>query len=303
MLAMLRINANTKSGLGHPSSKNAAKGFGKAVRQMSTTIQMPSLGFGCYGRRGAEGVLAIRTALEIGYRHLDTAQDYQTETEVGEAVRSSGLARGQVYVTTKVATGNLGAGHVVPSLEESRRKLGLDQIDLALIHWPAPNGAIAPESYLTELKAAQDAGICRDIGVSNFTIALMDQAVALLGPSALTCNQIELNPLFKNPKIAAHCQSLGIRVTCYLPIARGLLSGNPVMAAVGRTHGATGEQIGLAWEWAKGYAAIPTSSRPDRIAAAYAAQSLRLTEAEIAAIDAIPDAPRVIAPEWGPRWD
>ena len=270
---------------------------------MSETIPMPSLGFGCYGRRGAEGVAAIRAALEVGYRHLDTAQDYQTEAEVGEAIRTSGLARGKVYVTTKVATGNLGAGQVIPSLEESRRKLGLDRIDLALIHWPAPNGTIPPETYLTQLKMAQDAGICREIGVSNFTIALIQQAEACLGAGALTCNQIELNPLFKNSRIAAHCRARGICVTCYLPLARGLLSANPVIASIAETHGVTGEQIGLAWEWAKGYAAIPTSSRPERIAAGFSAQTIRLTDAEIAAIDAIPDAPRVIAPDWGPRWD
>ena len=144
---------------------------------------MPSLGFGCYGRRGAEGVAAIRTALDIGYRHLDTAQDYQTEAEVGEALATSGL-RSEVYVTTKVATGNLAAGRVLPSLEESRRQLGLDQIDLALIHWPAPNGEIEAAVYLTELKRAQDAGICREIGVSNFTIALIDRAEEILGARA-----------------------------------------------------------------------------------------------------------------------
>ena len=270
---------------------------------MKETIPMPSLGFGCYGRRGPEGVAAIRTALEIGYRHFDTAQDYQTEAEVGDAIRASGIGRGNVYVTTKVATGNLGAGRVIPSLEESRRILGLEQIDLALIHWPAPNEALAPESYLTQLKAAQDSGICREIGVSNFTITLINQAEAFLGPGALTCNQIELNPLFKNQKIAAHCQSRGICVTCYLPIARGLLSDNPTIAGIAKTHNVTGEQVGLAWEWAKGYAAIPTSSRPDRIAAGFSALAIRLTPAEIAAIDAIPDAPRVIAPDWGPAWD
>lgn len=302
-LAIWRINDNTKSDAGHPSSENEGQSFREVQRRMGETFPMPSLGFGCYGRRGAEGVAAIATALKIGYRHLDTAQDYQTEAEVGEAVRASGAARAEVYVTTKVATGNLGAGRVIASLEESRRKLGLGQIDLALIHWPAPNGAIALDVYLNQLKAAQEAGICRAIGVSNFTIALIDQAVALLGPGSLTCNQIELNPLFKNSKIAANCQSRGIRVTCYLPIARGLLSANPTIAGIARAHGVTGEQIGLAWEWAKGYAAIPTSSRPDRIEAAFAAQAIRLTPAEIAAIDAVPDAPRVIAPDWGPDWD
>ena len=264
---------------------------------------MPSLGYGCYGRRGPEGVAAIRTALEIGYRHLDTAQDYLTEDEVGMALRDCAVPRDAVYVTTKVATGNLAADRVLPSLEDSRRSLGVDQIDLALIHWPAPNGEIAPEIYLTELKKAQDSGICRQIGVSNFTIALIDRAEEILGQGALVCNQVELNPLFKNPRIARHCQSRGIAITCYLPIARGLLSQNPVLQAMAEEHGATGEQIGLAWEWAKGYAAIPTSSRPERIAAAFAAQAIRLSPDEIARIDALPDAPRVIAPKWGPDWD
>lgn len=264
---------------------------------------MPSLGYGCYGRRGEAGVVAIRHALEVGYRHLDTAQDYQTEAEVGQALRSSGISRDDVFVATNVATGNLAADRVIPSLEASRRALGLDQIDLALIHWPAPHGAIAPEIYLPELKKAQDQGICRQIGVSNFTIALIDRAEAVLGAGTLTCNQIELNPLFKNPRIARHCQQRGIRITCYLPIARGLLSGNPVLSAMAASHGVSAEQIGLAWEWAQGYAAIPTSSRPERIAACFSAQAIRLTDAEIATIDALPDAARVIAPDWGPDWD
>ena len=270
---------------------------------MNGTIPMPSLGFGTYGRRGADGVAAIRLALQTGYRHLDTAQDYQTEAEVGQAIRESGLPRDQIYVTTKVATTNLAADRVVASLEESRTRLGVGQIDLALIHWPAPNGAIAPEVYLPELKKAQVAGICRQIGVSNFTVALIDHAEALLGPGALTCNQIELNPLFKNRVIAAHCQARGIAVTCYLPLARGLLSGNKVLARIAQGHGATGEQIGLAWEWAKGYAAIPTSSRPARIVDGFTAQRLRLSAAEMAEIDTIPDERRMIDPAWGPDWD
>ena len=270
---------------------------------MNGTIPMPSLGYGTYGRRGAEGVAAIRLALEIGYRHLDTAQDYQTEAEVGQALRESGLPREEVYLTTKVATVNLGADRVVASLEESRARLGVARIDLALIHWPAPNGQIEPEVYLAELKVAQDLGICRQIGVSNFTIALIDRAEKLLGPGALICNQVELNPLFKNPKIAAHCQERGIWITCYLPLARGRLSGNAALADIAARHGVTGEQLGLAWELAKGYAAIPTSSQPERIAAAFAARSVKLSAEDIALIDAIPDEPRVISPAWGPAWD
>ena len=270
---------------------------------MMDGIPMPLLGFGTYGRRGAAGVAAIGLALKTGYRHLDTAQDYGTEAEVGQAVRESGLPRDQVYVTTKVATTNLAANRVITSLEESLVTLGIGQIDLALIHWPAPNGALAPEVYLTALKTAQDMGLCRDIGVSNFTIALIDRAEKLLGRGAISCNQIELNPLFKNCRIAGHCGARGIKVTCYLPIARGRLSANPVIARIATQHGVTGEQIGLAWEWAKGYAAIPTSSQADRIVAGFAAQKVRLGSDDIAAIDAIPDEARVIAPAWGPVWD
>ncbi len=271
---------------------------------MSVSIPMPSLGFGCYGRLGAEGVSAIRYALEVGYRNLDTGQDYQTEVDVGEAVRASVIPRDQVYVTTKVATGNLAANRLIASLEESRKKLKLDRIDFALIHWPAPNGAIAPEVYLIELRKAEESGICREIGVSNFTIALISRAEEILGKGgAFVCNQIELNPLFKNPKIARHCQSLSMRVTCYLPLARGRLSANLPLAAISKAHGMTGEQIGLAWEWSRGYAAIPTSSRRERIAAGFAAQQVRLSKEEIATTDALPDGPRVIAPAWGPKWD
>ena len=270
---------------------------------MTLHIAMPSLGYGTYGRRGEDGVLAIRQALEVGFRHFDTAQDYQTEAEVGQAIRDSAVSRDTIYVTTKVATTNLGAGQVIASLQASLKQLNLDQIDLALIHWPAPHGAIEPEVYLAELKKAQDSGLCRDIGVSNFTIALLERAKTLLGAGALTCNQVELNPLFKNRKLADYCDAQGIRVTCYLPMARGRLSGNPVISAIAAAHGKTGEQIGLAWELARGYAAIPTSSRPERIVAAFAAGSITLTPTEIAAIDAIPDEPRVIAPAWGPNWD
>ncbi len=287
----------------HPSSENAGDGVGGGSSAVNLQIAMPSLGFGTYGRRDVAGVRAIRQALEVGFRHLDTAQDYQTEVEVGQAIRESAIARDSVYVTTKVATANLGAGLVIPSLQASLRQLQVDQVDLALIHWPAPNGAIEPAVYLEQLKQAQDAGLCRDIGVSNFTVALLERAKVVLGPQALTCNQVELNPLFKNRTLADYCDGEGIRVTCYLPIARGRLSGNPVLAQIAKAHGKTGEQIGIAWELARGYAAIPTSSQHDRIILAHGAGEINLTPADIAAIDAIPDEPRVIAPAWGPQWD
>ncbi|WP_245639287.1 aldo/keto reductase [Rubellimicrobium mesophilum] len=264
---------------------------------------MPRLGFGTYGRTGSEGIAAILSALGAGYRHLDTAQTYDTEREVGEAIRRSGLPRDEVFVTTKVAEHNLGPGQVIPSLERSLAELGLDHVDLALIHWPARAGGPAPEAYLRQIAEARDRGLAWHIGVSNFTIALIEEACSILGAGAILTNQIELNPWFRNRRLADHCASRGIVVTCYEPLARGKVGADPVLQAIARRHGATPEQVALAWELAQGYAAIPTSRSPERIRQNFAAQELDLSPDELAEVDALDRGIRSIDPDWGPDWD
>lgn len=266
-------------------------------------MNMPRLGFGTYGRTGPEGIAAILAALEVGYRHLDTAQTYDTEREVGEAVRRSGLPRGEVFVTTKIAEENLGPGRVVPSLERSLEALGLEHVDLALIHWPARKGGPAPEVYLRQVAEARESGLARNIGVSNFTIALIEEARSILGSDAILTNQVELNPWFRNRKLADHCVSRGIVVTCYEPLARGKVGADPVLQRIAKAHDATPEQVALAWELAQGYAAIPTSRNPERIARNFAAQKLALSPDELAEIDSLDRGNRSINPDWGPDWD
>src|SRR5690606_38017399 len=226
---------------------------------------IPAMGFGTYGRIGQAGVEAMLVALETGYRHLDTAQDYGTEQQVGEAVRRSGLTRDDVFVTTKIATSNLGAGTLVPSLRRSLDSLGLAQVDLTLIHWPAPHGAVPLPVYIEQLAEAHALGLTRLVGVSNFTIAMLEDAQAILGDLKIANNQFELNPLLQNKKLASYCRKREIAVTCYLPIARGILGSVSVISEIAARHGATPEQVALAFEFAKGYIAIPTSSRTDRI--------------------------------------
>lgn len=264
--------------------------------------RIPSLGFGTYGRTGSTGIAAIGFAIETGYRHIDTAQSYGNESEVGAAVSQSDLPRDQLWVTTKIDTANFATGRLIPSLERSIETLG-GPVDLTLIHWPSPNHEIALPVYLDQIAKAQELGLTRFIGVSNFTIDLLKQAQALLGQTAILTNQIELNPLFKNKKIADHCQSAGILITCYQPIAKGRLSGEPTIEAVAKKHAATSEQVALAWELAKGYVAIPTSSKQARIRSNFEAMNLALSAQEIAAIDALSDGPRAIDPQWGPEWD
>ena len=263
---------------------------------------IPKLGFGTFGRTGNAGIAALETAVEVGYRHFDTAQSYDTEREVGVAIKNSGLAREDVWVTTKIDMANYGEGKLAPSLEGSIERLGLTP-DLTLLHWPSPNGAVPLEVYLDQIVAAKAQGLTREIGVSNFPIALLDAAMARAGPGAILTNQFELNPLHNNAKLARHCQSVGVLVTCYLPIAKGRLHGEPVAEAIAEKHGVPIERIALAWELAKGYAAIPTSSRADRIASNFAARDVALTSADIAALDAISQTARAIDPNWGPDWD
>lgn len=242
-------------------------------------------------------------ALETGYRHLDTAQDYGTEQQVGQAVRRSGLQREEIFVTTKIKTSNLSAGSLVPSLRQSLDDLQLDRLDLTLIHWPSPNGAVPLPVYIEQLAEAHALGLTRLVGVSNFTIAMLEEAHKVLGDLPIANNQVELNPLLQNRKLANYCTAQGISVTCYLPIARGTLGSVPEIATIAAQHEATPEQVALAFELAKGYIAIPTSGKAERIRSNFEATKLTLTDEEIRTIEGLDRGQRVIDPQWGPDWD
>ncbi|WP_449396116.1 aldo/keto reductase [Devosia riboflavina] len=270
---------------------------------LKNQYNIPQMGFGTYGRTGEEGVEAMLVALDTGYRHLDTAQDYGTEKEVGQAVRRSGLPRADVFVTTKIKTSNLGVGALVPSLRSSLDTLQLDQLDLALIHWPSPNNAIPLPVYIEQLAEAHSLGLTRLVGVSNFTIAMLEEAQTILGDLSISNNQFELNPLLQNKKLANYCTEKKISVTCYLPIARGILGDVPEIAEIAARHQATPEQVALAFEFAKGYIAIPTSGKAERIRSNFEATKLTLTEDEIRTIESVDRGQRVIDPDWGPDWD
>lgn len=265
--------------------------------------EVPRLGFGTYGRWGESGIAAMLAALETGYRHFDTAQSYNTEHELGEALRRAGLDRGEVFITTKIDTRNYGKGALVPSLQRSLDTLGVDRVDLTLLHWPSPRDEIPLGVYLEQIAEAESRGMTRFIGVSNFTIALIEAAEALIGSGRLLTNQIELNPHIQNRKLADFCTGRGILVTCYLPIAHGTLDGDPVLERIARRLGATVAQVALAFELHKGYAAIPTSGRPERIRENFAAQEVRLSAEDMRLIETTDRGARRIDPVWSPAWD
>ncbi len=265
---------------------------------------IPAIGFGTFDRRGEAGIAAIAYALEVGYRHLDTAQSYETELECGEALRRSGLKRSDVFLTTKVTGANSAAGKLIPSLERSAENLGVDAIDLTLIHWPVtPSGRLDMRGYLTELAEAQARGLTRLIGVSNFTIADLEEAKTILGPGRLANHQFERHPFLQNQKLVNYCQYNGISVTCYLPLARGRCAGDPVVEEIAARHGATPHQIALAFSLNQGLIVIPTSGKHERILENFGARDIVLSAGELAALAGRDKAERQINPSWSPAWD
>ena len=271
---------------------------------MTDTHGIPAMGFGTFGRTGEDGIDTIRFALETGYRHLDTAQSYGTEAECGEALRRSGLGREEVFLTTKVTSANCAPGQLVASLEESCRNLGVGGVDLTLIHWPvSPNGRLDMPAYLTQLAEAQEKGLTRLIGVSNFTIADLEEAKTILGPGRLANHQFERHPLLQNQKLVNYCTYNGIAVTCYLPLARGACAGDPVIEEIADRHGASVHQIALAFSLNQGLIVIPTSGKRERVVENFAARSIVLSAEELAAIAARDRGERQINPEWAPNWD
>lgn len=264
---------------------------------------MPLFGLGTFGRTGPEGVEAILAALEIGYRHLDTAQTYDTERECGMALRKSGLRREEVFVTTKISTDNFGPGALVPSLRASLDRLQLEQVDLTLIHWPSPRGKVELAVYIEQIAEAQALGLTRTIGVSNFPIAMLEAAQAILGDTKIVNNQFECHPYLQNRKLVSHCLDNHISVTCYLPIARGALAGDPRLEPLAERKGCTVEQLALAYALARGLAVIPASARRERLAGNFAATRISLDAAGMAILASVDRGQRYIDFDWAPAWD
>jgi len=266
-------------------------------------ITIPQIGLGTFRLTGTQATDSVRTGLELGYRHIDTAQIYGNELDVGTALRASGIARDNVFVTTKVWTEYLAGDRVIPSLKESLRKLGLERLDLALIHWPSPGAAVPVAESMAALLEAREQGLARAIGVSNFTVPLMKEAIAAVGAGNIATNQVELHPFLQNRTVAAFAQAAGIHVTAYMPLAYGKVMADPVIAAIAARLDATPAQVALAWLMAKGYAVIPSSTRRGNLASNLAAPGLRLAPEDSAAIDALERGERLVSPDFAPRWD
>ena len=238
---------------------------------------MPMVGFGTWQLRGRQGYDAIRYALRAGYRHIDTATMYRNEAEVGRAVRDSGLARDEVFITTKVLPGD--AGRERAALEASLRALGTSYVDLWLVHWPPRS----PVPVWREFAGLRSEGLCRAVGVSNFSIAQVDEITRVTGEKPAV-NQVPWSPRRHDERTLSAFRSRGVIVEGYSPL-KGTRLRDPVLAAVAAAHGVTPAQVVLRWHLEHGIPVIPKSAHRDRIEANLAVTGFSLTPDEVARID------------------
>ena len=265
--------------------------------------RIPSLGFGTWQLEGRAAEEMTERALELGYRHLDTAQAYGNEAEVGRGLRRSSVPREDVFLTTKVWPDRYAPGDFRASVEGSLEKLAVERVDLLLLHWPQFDGTTL-ERTLDLLNEAREAGKTRHIGVSNFTTGLLDRAWEVTD-APLAANQVEYHPFLDQDAVLAATRERGMCLTAYSPVARGRVLGEPALQEIGDRHGVGPAAAALGWLLQQGgVAAIPKTSDPDHARANLRALDLELSEEEMGRISGLarPDGriidPAGLAPDW-----
>ncbi len=263
---------------------------------------IPLLGYGTYPLAGDECRRCVVSALELGYRHIDTAQNYDNEKDVGEAIAGSGVARGEVFLVTKVARENLKARNFIPSVKDSLERLGADYVDLLLIHWPPEEKDL--DAAIDSLCEAQELKLTRAIGVSNFTIPLLKRAIARARHPIIN-NQVEFHPMIDQSRLTAAAKELGIALSAYAPLARGAALKEKVVTEVARRLGRPSSEIVLRWIIQQGVVALPMTTKRENAASNLRIFDFELSDADMAAISAATKQNRrLISPTgWAPRWD
>jgi 2,5-diketo-D-gluconate reductase B len=266
--------------------------------------KMPALGFGTWQLRGDECTQAVKKALEIGYRHVDTAQIYENEAEVGQGLtdglKAAGLKRDDIFLTTKIWRSNF--ENAAASVDESLKKLQTDYVDLLLVHWPFPE--VDMEVMINAIVSAQKAGKARLIGVSNFTVAQMEQAEKLSGEK-ICVNQVEYHPYLSQKPVLDFVQAKKWVLTAYSPIARGKVVDDMAIKEIALKYAKNPVQVTLRWLIQQNrVAAIPKAGTEKHIQSNFDIFDFELNEADMAAISALAKADgRLIDPDFAPKWD
>lgn len=253
--------------------------------QLDDGVAIPQVGFGTFQIPPSDTQRAVEEALEIGYRHIDTAAGYYNEAGVGAAIRASGLLEGDVFVTTKLRNADQGTERAREAFEASRRALGREVIDLYLIHWPVPSKDLYVDTWRT-LADLADEGAVRAIGVSNFLPEHLERLVVETGVTPAV-NQVEVHPTFSQPDVRRECLRRGIAVEAYSPLGQGTDLRDPVVTGIARRLGVTPAQVVLRWHVQSDRIVIPKSVHPERMRGNLAVTGFELEPSDIVAIDAL----------------
>jgi 2,5-diketo-D-gluconate reductase B len=263
--------------------------------------RIPAIGLGTWELRGRACARLVEQALKLGYRHIDTAQVYENEREVGDGLRASRVRRDDVFVTTKVWITHFAPNDLERSTKESLTKLRLSEVDLLLLHWPNPQVPLA--ETLGALAHAKKLGMSRHIGVSNFTVALIDEAVAAC-PEPLVCDQVEYHPYLDQSRVKEACARHGMALVAYSPVAKGRIKSDETLALIGQAHGKTAAQICLRWLVQQNVCAIPRTSRIERLSENIDIFDFVLSDDEMQQISGLGSAKgRLTDYGFAPKWD
>jgi diketogulonate reductase-like aldo/keto reductase len=263
--------------------------------------RIPILGFGTMTLKEDQCVQLVEASLKLGYRHLDTAQMYGNEREVGSGMRGSGLKREDIFLTTKVWFTQLASGDFERSVDESLERLRLPWVDLLMIHWP--NAQVPLSESIAALCKMKKAGLTKHIGVANFNVAMIEEAVKLAS-QPIAVLQIETHPYLGQSKVIAAARRYGMAVVGYCPLARGKVPAEAVLQRIGKAHGKTPAQVALRFLEQQQIIPIPRTSKRERLAENLGSLDLKLSEAEMAEIAKLqrPNS-RIVSPPQAPQWD
>ncbi|MDB5637738.1 MAG: aldo/keto reductase [Bradyrhizobium sp.] len=263
--------------------------------------KIPAIGLGTWELRGRTCARLVEQAMRLGYRHVDTAQVYENEREVGDGLRASRVRRDELFVTTKVWTNHFAPNDLERSTKESLTRLRLSEVDLLLLHWPNPHVPLS--ETLGALAHAKQLGMTRHIGVSNFTVALIEEAVAACA-EPLACDQVEYHPYLDQTKVREACARHGMALVAYSPVAKGRVKNDATLARIGQAHGKTAAQVSLRWLVQQNVAAIPRTSRIERLSENIDIFDFALSDEEMQAISQMASAKgRLTDFGFAPKWD
>ncbi len=263
--------------------------------------KIPALGFGVFRMSDEEVERVVPAALEAGFRHFDTAQIYRNEAALGRALKAAGARRDALFLTTKVWVDKYSPALFSASVDESLDKLGVDQVDLLLLHWPGDKVAVADQ--IAMINAVCEAGKTRHIGVSNQSVAQLRESVALSAAPIVT-NQIEVHPYLDQSRMAKAARELGVAVTAYYAMADGAVPRDPLLQKIGAAYGKSAAQVALRWLLQQDFVVLSKTAKPERVPENFAIFDFELSSNDMAAISALarPDGRIVSPPGLAPDW-